>query len=290
MWQGKALASTVPLGLLLLGVVLFAASRPAQAADPWGSGCPHMFSTPPSSTAPDADSSLVPDRPASVVLCRFRGQEPDRAHYNTLIRTVAVQLGSDAQALATRLNALPSDPDPTVYIGCFDDGSNIVALFHYPDGSQVVVRINPTGCPAATNGRIFRNAMVGDGPALISDLSAQTAYPLVCGRPLWEGSRVPVVARATRPGWYSTGSPGGRYPIALTLARGCKHGGHGLRLSSKRMLITRVVRAADRSVLAVLLTIRYPDTRPVELSAKYQSGRRVLVRLTPCLGCSAPAG
>ncbi|TMK81532.1 MAG: hypothetical protein E6G47_03125 [Actinobacteria bacterium] len=56
--------------------------------------------------------------------------------------------------LRALLNGLPVVPEGQVFSCPFDNGSQIVLRFTYPDGRHVIVAINLTGCQFARNGLV----------------------------------------------------------------------------------------------------------------------------------------
>lgn len=141
-------------------------------------GCPRR-SQPPPAASPfgEADNFLVPDGARSALLCRYRGLSSDAAKSLTLARSRSLDQGHVLRMIVARLNALEPWPFSTLPHSCpFDDASQVVAYFRYPDGSTSPVTVNLQGCNEVTNGRISRTASTPPGPELLAQLRRLTRY------------------------------------------------------------------------------------------------------------------
>jgi hypothetical protein len=102
-----------------------------------------------------ARERLAPTGPDAIRLCRYAGlNDPPPG------RLVRSRLLSDS-ALVTRLvrqfNELPPFP-PGGFACPSDDGSQILAQLAYPNGKQVTIAFELTGCQGVSNGDLVRIA------------------------------------------------------------------------------------------------------------------------------------
>jgi hypothetical protein len=104
-----------------------------------------------------------------VLLCRYHGLNPKPRAVGTLAASRALG-GRGARRLARELDTLPRFPTDGFIACALDDGSRLVAFFHYagtPD-DPVVVELN--GCNGVTNGRVVRMALTSGGQRLVAKL------------------------------------------------------------------------------------------------------------------------
>ncbi len=157
-----------------MAALAFAACASAAKPDHLGppqAACPATDHQIAASRTPGAHGKLVPHRPTGLTLCRYRGLNPDPKQAGTLQRTQPVAAAQTIAWLTRHLNALPRFPSGPMSCPA-DDGSEIVAIFHYAKAPDDPVTVDLTGCQGVTNGHLRRWAAT-DQP-LISRLESLT--------------------------------------------------------------------------------------------------------------------
>jgi hypothetical protein len=88
----------------------------------------------------------VPDGARSVLLCRYRGLNPQPKRPGTLARARTVTTARIVRRLARELDALGPFP-PRARACPKDDGSEVVAFFRYARTGDDPVAVTLGGCP-----------------------------------------------------------------------------------------------------------------------------------------------
>ena len=130
-----------------------------------GPVCPRTAVTPQLSDDPAAMTALVPSGASSVLLCRYRGLNPDPRRHGTLADSRLITAARVVRQLSRRLDALPSMP-PGTYSCPSDDASELIAFFHYRRSSDDPVIVQLLGCGGVTNGYLHRWTAKDPGPRL----------------------------------------------------------------------------------------------------------------------------
>jgi hypothetical protein len=123
-----------------------------------------------------ARTQLAPTGATAIRLCRYSGGNDHPA--GKLVRSRLLTGGAVVSRLVREFDKLP--PFPRGAVACpNDDGSEILALFAYPNGGRVTVELDLTGCQGATNGDLVRIAAgFGTprefGPQLLAELERLT--------------------------------------------------------------------------------------------------------------------
>lgn len=121
--------------------------------------CPPASSVALHSTNPDAYQQLVPNAADQVLLCRYG--PPARS------RLLAHRLTTSATTVSSLTHMLDRLPATRPIRRCpANAGQTTIAFFRYPSADDVPVRIDLTGCPAASNGHLGRYPSARSAQAL----------------------------------------------------------------------------------------------------------------------------
>jgi hypothetical protein len=138
---------------LLLAVVVAAVACTSNAvgetaASPDRLACPvHLdASVPRHHQRPGTEPQMVPGQPVALLACRYVGLNGP-ASPGTVARTARIA----PAPTAALLNGYPLASE-TIHSCPSDTGGVILLDFGYLDGSNLVVRVNTSGCRYATNG------------------------------------------------------------------------------------------------------------------------------------------
>ena len=92
-----------------------------------------------------------------------------------LARKRSVRNRRTIQALTRRINSLPRQR-PAIYACPFDDGSEVLIVFGYPDRGNERVTVGLRGCSSVHDGKVVTSALPSrDGAGLLSLLRALTS-------------------------------------------------------------------------------------------------------------------
>jgi hypothetical protein len=165
-------ARTVALiGGVVLASVLAVGAGLLEAAPARVMVCPASDRTVARTTLPAAIRTLVPSGTTGVLLCRYRGLGSLAKRWR-LLGSRTLRAASKVGLLRAQLNGLPR---AVGVIACpSDDGSKIIAYFHYPGASDDVVSIGTSGCAPVSNGHVHRTASLASGVKLRQELEALT--------------------------------------------------------------------------------------------------------------------
>jgi hypothetical protein len=135
------------LAILTSVVVGLSASSSFAAAPGETTSCtPTAPTPPPTSQRAGVNSAVVPGKPGVLLGCRYALQPtPGSTDGSALVSADLLSPLPYAHALndAKVSKAAPS---------CPANGALIALIFRYPDGSRVLVTVQPDGCRLATNG------------------------------------------------------------------------------------------------------------------------------------------
>jgi hypothetical protein len=138
--------------IMALAMVLLAAACTSSAAAKTAPSagallCPQQLpASVPKHQRPGTPARVVPGHPVTLLGCRYYGLNLPQPR-GTLAQWVRVNPGPAASFINSFREANP------MQISCPDDNGSAVLLdFGYPDESDLVVRINTSGCGYATNG------------------------------------------------------------------------------------------------------------------------------------------
>jgi hypothetical protein len=110
-----------------------------------------------------------------VLLCRYRGVNPTPELAGTLLTSRRIKRRAVVRRLAREFNALRSiSPGGGVTACPADDGSKLIAFFHYAGAPDVPVTANLRGCRSVTNGQIVRTALSDPGDKLLRHIKKLT--------------------------------------------------------------------------------------------------------------------
>jgi hypothetical protein len=116
---------------------------------------------------------LVSGGARAVLLCRYRGVNPDPTRTETLARSRVITSSAIVAKLAQRFDKL-QPAAPGTYACPADDQSKIIAIFQFSHGPSGPVVTSLEGCRLVTNGRVSRTALYAPGAQLVSQLKALT--------------------------------------------------------------------------------------------------------------------
>ena len=111
----------------------------------------------------------MPGGATGALLCRYHGLNPDPRRGGRLAASRAVDRRGAAR-LARELDALPRFPKDGFVACAEDDGSTLVAFFHYAGAPDDPVVVDLRGCNAVSNGRVVRMALADAGQRLVARL------------------------------------------------------------------------------------------------------------------------
>ena len=141
--------------------------------------CPPTNKDSPSNQSPAAKTVLVPGAPRGLLLCRYRGPNPDPTRAGTIARSRRVERRLTVKRLARKFNALKSFPPCANPAGCTilcpaTDGTKVLALFRYRRQPDLSVLVEVGGCGDVSNGRLHRTSIYKPGPKLVNQLLTLT--------------------------------------------------------------------------------------------------------------------
>jgi hypothetical protein len=163
--------------LLVFAAVLVTGSDFVASADKAErtTRCPDSDRTPAVSQGAAAAKALVPRGTRSVLLCRYRGVSPNPDQAGALATSRRIKKRGLVRRLASEFNALrPIQPGGGVAACPFDDGSKLIAFFHYAGAPDDPVTVNLRGCRSVTNGQIVRSALSDPGDELFRHIKKLT--------------------------------------------------------------------------------------------------------------------
>jgi hypothetical protein len=110
-----------------------------------------------------------------VLLCRYRGVNPNPDAAATLTTARRIRRLAAVRRLAHEFNALRSVQPGGGVIACpADDGSKVIAFFRYPSAPDDPVTVNLRGCRSVTNGQVVRSALIDPGQKLLRHIEKLT--------------------------------------------------------------------------------------------------------------------
>jgi hypothetical protein len=154
----------------LLAAALTTASGLAVAAtrDERPMRCPGNDRPLPRSNGEAAAETLVPPGFRGMLLCRYRGVSPTPDLAGTLAVSRRIKEEATVKRVAREFNALPPIPPGSGVAACpSDNGSTVIAFFHYARAPAVPVTANLRGCRSVTNGQAVRTALTAPGERLL---------------------------------------------------------------------------------------------------------------------------
>src|SRR5229473_2480859 len=120
--------------------------------------CPRTDRHLPTATSQVKVNVLVSGGARAVLLCRYRGVNPDPTRAGTLARSRAITSPAIVAKLAQRFDML-RPALPGTYACPADDQSKIVAIFEFGHGRSDLVVTSLEGCRPVSNGRLSRTAL-----------------------------------------------------------------------------------------------------------------------------------
>jgi hypothetical protein len=122
--------------------------------------------------------TLVPHGARAMLLCRYRGVNPSPDEAGTLAASRPIKKRAAVKRLAREFNALRPIPPGSGVTACpADDGSKVIAFFHYAHSPDDPVTADLRGCRSVTNGQIVRSALSDSGDRLLRHLGKLTITP-----------------------------------------------------------------------------------------------------------------
>jgi hypothetical protein len=162
------------LSLLVLAAVLLTGAAAVAGDKKATSRCPRSDRQPVVSERAAAAKMLVPPGTRAVLLCRYRGVNPTPELAGRLAASRRIKKRATVN-LAREFNALRPIPPGSGVTACpADDGSKVIAFFHYAHAPDDPVTLNLRGCRSATNGQIVRSALSDSGDKLLRRIETLT--------------------------------------------------------------------------------------------------------------------